>query len=248
MTDQQETLPKVQDIVQAIVLDHADSSDDEIVLSVYNTPGLKLSVKDAIAEVRKAKIALGLEKTPAQRKAEFEDAVEALEGFDLTNTEFVAEALTLGEDLGIPVATAKKYLAAWATELNVTLAVAESKGRTPSNWPAVKAAFEGSSLEKLDADKDSALALIREVGNLTDDKKVQAIFARLRKEFGAVVTPGESKVDKLVAWFKEAHAAGLPTGRKEIVDAGIAAGMTATSAQYYVNVFNITKSLLADLK
>lgn len=250
MTDQQETLPKLQDVVQAIVTEHVDASEDEIVLAVYNTSELKLTVKDAIAEVRKAKIALGLEKTPAQRKAEFEDAVEALEGFDLANADFVAEALTLGEDLGIPVATAKKYLAAWASELNVTLAVAESKGRTPSNWPAVKATFEGSSLEELDADKDGALAKIREAGDLADadDKKVLAIFTRLRKEFGATTTTGESKVDKLVAWFKEAHAAGQPTSRKEIVEAGIAAGMTATSAQYYVNVFNIAKSLLADLK
>ena len=247
MTDQQDATPKLQDIVQAIVTEHADASEDEIVLAVYNTAELKLTVKDAIAEVRKAKIALGLEKTPAQRKAEFEDAVEGLEGFDLANADFVAEALTLGEDLGIPVATAKKYLAAWATELNVSVAVAESKGRTPSNWPAVKAAFEGSSLEELDTDKDGALAKIREASDLADDKKVLAIFARLRKEFGATANTGESKVDKLVAWFKEAHTAGQPTGRKEIVEAGIAAGMTATSAQYYVNVFNITKSLLADL-
>jgi len=254
MTDQQDATPKLQDIVQAIVTEHADASEDEIVLAVYNTTEFKLTVKDAIAEVRKAKIALGLEKTPAQRKAEFEDAVEASEGFDLANADFVAEALTLGEDLGIPVATAKKYLAAWASELNVTLAVAESKGRTPSNWPAVKTAFEGSSLEELDADKDGALKRIADVvcapgeALAHTDKKVLAIFARLRKEFGATATTGESKVDKLVTWFKEAYAAGQPTSRKEIVEAGIAAGMTATSAQYYVNVFNITKSLLVDLK
>lgn len=235
----------VQDLVQEIVSQAIDAgqSEDEIVMAVYQDSRIKVTVKEAIAEVRKAKIALGLEKTPAQRKAEFEDTVENLEGFDLSNAEFVSEALTIAEDLGISVATAKKYLEAWAKELDVTLAVAESKGRTPSNWPQVKDLFAGMSLDELDADKEAAISNIMQVE--PDTKKAHALFNRMRKELGA--TAGESKIDKLVAWFRDAYVSGKPTDRAAIVAAGIDAGMTATSAQYYVNVFNITKGLLADL-
>lgn len=236
----------VQDLVQEIVSQAVDAgqSEDEIVMAVYQDTRFKVTVKEAIAEVRKAKIALGLEKTPAQRKAEFEDTVENLEGFDLSNADFVSEALTIAEDLGISVATARKYLEAWAKELDVTLAVAESKGRTPSNWPQVKDLFAGMSLEDVDAlDKDAAIANIMKVE--ADPKKAHALFNRLRKELGA--TAGESKIDKLVAWFRDAYTNGKPTDRAAIVAAGVEAGMTTTSAQYYVNVFNITKGLLVDL-
>jgi hypothetical protein len=218
-------------------------SADELILDVYKVDKSK-GIKGATAEVNKLLIELGAVKSPKQKRAEWEDAVESLGDFDLADAAFVSEALTVAEDHDIPVATAKRYLGEWATELGVTLAEGTSKGRTPSNWPAVKAAFQ--SLEELDADKDATLAKIKEASGLDDDKKVTALFNRLRKEFGA--TTGPTKVDALVAWFKEAYQAGTPITRKMILDQAVAVGMTATSGQYYVNAFNITLSVLKDLK
>ena len=215
---------------------------DELILEVYQANPAN-GIKGATAEVNKLLIELGAVKSPKQKRAEWEDGVEALPDFDLANADFVSEALTLAEDHDIPVATAKRYLGEWAIELGVTLAEGTSKGRTPSNWPAVKAAF--SSLEELDADKDAAIAKIKEASGLDDDKKVTALYNRLRKEFGA--TTGPTKVDALVAWFKDTYKAGTPITRKMILDQAVAVGMTATSGQYYVNAFNITLSVLKDL-
>lgn len=217
-------------------------SADELILDVYKADTSK-GIKGATAEVNKLLIELGAVKSPKQKRAEWEDAVEALGDVELTDAVFVSEALTLAEDHDIPVATAKRYLGEWATELGVLLAEGTSKGRTPSNWPEVKAAFQ--SLEDIDADKDATLAKIKEVSGLADDKKVTALFNRLRKEFGA--TTGPTKVDALVAWFKEAYQAGTPITRKAILDKAVGVGMTATSGQYYVNAFNITLSVLKDL-
>lgn len=217
-------------------------SADELILDVYKADTSK-GIKGATAEVNKLLIELGAVKSPKQKRAEWEDAVEALPEFDLANADFVSEALTVAEDHDIPVATAKRYLGEWATELGVTLAEGTSKGRTPSNWLAVKAAFQ--SLEEIDVDKDATLSKIKEASGLDDDKKVNALFNRLRKEFGA--TTGPTKVDSLVAWFKEAYQAGVPITRKMILDQAVAVGMTATSGQYYVNAFNITLSVLKGL-
>lgn len=217
-------------------------SADELILDVYKADKTK-GIKGAASEVNKLLIELGAVKSPKQKRAEWEDAVEALGDVELADAAFVSEALTLAEDLDIPVATAKRYLSEWAAELGVTLAEGTSKGRTPSNWPEVKAAFQ--SLEDIDADKDATLAKIKEVSGLDDDKKVMALFNRLRKEFGA--TTGPTKVDALVAWFKEAYQAGTPITRKAILDKAVEVGMTATSGQYYVNAFNITLSVLKDL-
>lgn len=222
-------------------------SADELILDVYKADKTK-GIKGAAAEVNKLLIELGAVKSPKQKRAEWEDAVEALGDVELTDAAFVSEALTLAEDLDIPVATAKRYLSEWAAELGVTLAEGTSKGRTPSNWPEVKAAFQ--SLEEIDADKDAALKRIAEIicgpgeALAHSDKKVTALFSRLRKEFGA--TTGPTKVDALVAWFKEAYQAGTPITRKAILDKAVEVGMTATSGQYYVNSFNITLSVLKD--
>lgn len=216
-------------------------SADELILDVYKADKTK-GIKGATAEVNKLLIELGAVKSPKQKRAEWEDAVEALGDVELTDATFVSEALTLAEDLDIPVATAKRYLSEWASELGVTLAEGTSKGRTPSNWPEVKAAF--TSLEEIDTDKDATLAKIKEISGLTDDKKVTALFNRLRKEFGA--TSGPTKVEALVGWFKEAYQTGAPITRKTILDKAVEVGMTATSGQYYVNSFNITLSVLKD--
>lgn len=216
-------------------------SADEMILDVYKADKAK-GIKGATAEVNKLLIELGAVKSPKQKRAEWEDAVEALGDVELTDAAFVSEALTLAEDHDIPVATAKRYLSEWATELGVTLAEGTSKGRTPSNWPAVKGAF--ASLEEIDADKEATLERIVEFSGVTDDKKVTALYNRLRKEFGA--TTGPTKVDALVAWFKEAYQAGTPITRKAILDKAVEVGMTATSGQYYVNSFNITLSVLKD--
>jgi len=217
-------------------------SADELILDVYKADKTK-GIKGATAEVNKLLIELGAVKSPKQKRTEWEDAVEALGDVELTDAAFVSEALTLAEDHDIPVATAKRYLGEWAAELGVTLAEGISKGRTPSNWPDVKAVFQ--SLEEIDADKDATLVKIKEVSGLADDKKVTALFNRLRKEFGA--TTGPTKVDALVAWFKDAYQAGTPITRKAILDKAVEVGMTATSGQYYVNAFNITLSVLKDL-
>jgi hypothetical protein len=152
-------------------------SADELILDVYKADTSK-GIKGATAEVNKLLIELGAVKSPKQKRAEWEDAVESLGDFDLADSAFVSEALTLAEDHDIPVATAKRYLSEWATELGVTLVEGTSKGRTPSNWPAVKAAF--TSLEDIDDDKDATLAKIKEASGLDDDKKVAALYNRLR--------------------------------------------------------------------
>lgn len=102
---------------------------DELIVDVYKADS-SIGINGATSAVQKALVAAGLERTPKQKRAAFEDAVEALEGFDLTNPECVESALAIAEAEEIPVATAKRYLKEMAEEIGVVLADVTAKGDT----------------------------------------------------------------------------------------------------------------------
>lgn len=102
---------------------------DELIVDVYKADS-SIGINGATSAVQKALVAAGLERTPKQKRAAFEDAVEALEGFDLTNPECVESALAIAETEEIPAATAKRYLKEMAEEIGVALADVTAKGDT----------------------------------------------------------------------------------------------------------------------
>src|SRR5574343_1109265 len=102
---------------------------DELIVDVYKADPA-IGINGATAAVQKALVAAGLERTPKQKRASFEDAVEALEGFDLTHPECVESALAIAEADEIPVASAKRYLKEMAEATGVVLADVTAKRDT----------------------------------------------------------------------------------------------------------------------
>lgn len=113
---------------------------DELIIAVFKAD-MSLGINGATAVVQKALVAAGLERTPKQKRASFEDAVEALEGFDLTNPECVESAMAIAESEEIPAASAKRYLKEMAEALGVSLADT-STPRSDTKISALEAWFK----------------------------------------------------------------------------------------------------------
>lgn len=104
-------------------------SRDELIIDAYNADK-PAGVQGATSAVQKALVAAGLERTPKQKRTAWEDAITSQENYDLTDADFVAEALAAAEAEGIPVATAKRYLKEIAEEAQVELADVSARGDT----------------------------------------------------------------------------------------------------------------------
>ena len=180
-------------------------------------------------------------KTPAQRKAEWEDNVE---GVDLATLDGVDLALTAATDLDIGKVTAMKYITALASELNVTLPEMPTKTRSSSKWRDTVAAFNAE--EALDGDRDAVIAKLQDVGEYEDTKKAAANYNRLRKEFGWVAP--KSMAQQLSEWYIEQYQADPDAIDKvSITEKAKEIGMTEGSIGYYVGVFKITGDVLTVL-
>ena len=96
-----------------------DLSEDECVMAIHAASEGEMSIKDAQSEYRTLATEAGMIKTPAQKKVEWEDAVE---GIDLSTEEGVNEAKAIGVDMEIGTQTIMKYMKVLATERGVELA------------------------------------------------------------------------------------------------------------------------------
>lgn len=115
-----------------------DLSEDECVMAIYQAAEGDLTIKDAQSEYRSMAIEAGLLVTPAQKKVNWEDAVE---GIDLSTIEGVNEAKAIGVDMEIGSQTIMKYMKALAKETGITLAVPTTRKRGDSMSGQLKAWF-----------------------------------------------------------------------------------------------------------
>jgi len=117
---------------------NVELSEDEAVMAIYQASEGDLTIKEAQSEYRSMAVAAGVIKTPAQRKVEWEDAVEDI---DLSTKEGVNEAKAIGVDMEIGTQTIMKYLKALAEETGVVLAVPAAKTRGNSMSGQLKVWF-----------------------------------------------------------------------------------------------------------
>ena len=213
-----------------------DLSEDECVMEIYSASEGELTIKEAQSEYRSMAVEAGIIKTPAQKKVDWEDAVD---GIDLSTTEGVNEAKAIGNDMEIGATTVAKYMKTLATESGVTLAVTASATRTPSKWKEVVEAFDEE--EALNSPREEVAAKINEIGEFDDIKKANGLYNKLRREFGWEQPASMSS--QLNEWFTE----NLDAEKSDIVEKGIEIGMSEGSANYYVGVYKIVNEILVSI-
>lgn len=217
--------------LQELFEENIELSEDEVVLLMFQET--ESSLKDCQSEYRKLATEAGMIVTPAQRKAEWEEAIEDL---DLAEEDGLAAARKAGVDAGITPTTTMKYIKiiAGADDIELPVTVRSSK------WREVLEAFDED--EALNGDKADVVAKIMEVGEYADEKKAAAQYNRLRKAFGW--TPPASMSKQLSDWFVD----NLEASKEDIVEQAIGLGMTDGSAHYYIGVFKIVRDLIEELQ
>jgi len=212
-------------------------SEDEVVMLIH-TEG-ELSIKECQSEYHRLATEAGLIKSPAKRKAEWEDKVEE---FDISTEDGVAEARNIGAELDITSVTVNRYLKALATELNITLPVTAPRGNL--TWPKVIEAFDAE--EALNGGREEVIAKINTVGEYDDIKKSSSYYNKLKKHFGWEAPASMSS--QLCDWFKEMYLSDVDINKAAIIEKSLEIGMTEGSGVYYVGVFKLTNEILESIK
>ena len=214
-----------------------DLSEDEVVM-IFHSEG-ELSLKECQNEYKRLAIGAGIVKTSGQRKAEWEDSIEAL---NLTMEEGINEARAIGATLEITSATVTRYLKAIALERGITLPVMSAKSNP--TWGKVVDAFDEE--EALTGIREDIVAKINEVGEYEDIKKAGSYYNKLRKHFGWEAPASMSS--QLCDWFTESVNNNELVDNQQIVEKAVEIGMTEGSGKYYVGVFKLTNEILESLK